>query len=45
MSGPYTIDKNGNKSDAAIWAGEMSAEEEDDFEYYVYLRTLMRIKS
>ncbi len=40
MSGPYTIDKNGNKSDAAIWAGEMSQDEEEDFDYYVYLRTL-----
>ncbi len=40
MSGPYTIDEKGNKSDARIWASEMTQDEEDDFEYYVYLQSL-----
>jgi hypothetical protein len=39
-SGPYTIDEKGNKSDARIWASEMNEEQEEDFDYYVYLRTL-----
>lgn len=42
MCEPYTVDKNGNKSDYRIWESELKVEEydDDDKEYHAYLREL-----
>jgi hypothetical protein len=36
-SGPYVIDKNGNKSDAEIWEAEMNEDAEREWDEYLNL--------
>lgn len=40
MSGPYTVDENGNKSSVRIWASDLTPDEEAKFDDYMYLLTI-----
>jgi hypothetical protein len=43
MSGPYTIDKNSNKSDAEIWEAEMNEDAEDEYDRMLNIDALYEI--